>query len=185
MALQILERNRRIRIRRSRTRPNLVLWAERRHSFGKATLCDFLFYMLDTQNVGALGPTELREFAMLTAFRMNLEQLHREIDDILDVYGSTHAGRFSTRKVSMLNFRRMLSRTGSLHLSKAEIRRTIRFSSYLYEEISGPRLPHLEWRSLKHMRIYTESLKWRDGIIWHKQYRRSLCCIPHLRDVPN
>ena len=156
----------------------MVLWAERRHSFGKTTLCDFLFHMLDTHNVGALGPTELREFAMLTAFRMNLEQLRREIDGILDVYGSTHAGRLPTREASMLNFRRMLSRTGSLHLTKAEIRRTIRFSSELYGEISGPRLPHLEWRSLKHMRIYTESLKWGDGIIWRQQYRRSLCLHP-------
>ena len=179
MALQILERNRRIRIRRSRTRPNLVLWAERRHSFGKATLCDFLFYMLDTQNVGALGPTELREFAMLTAFRMNLEQLHREIDGILDVYGSTHAGRFSTRKVSMLNFRRMLSKAGSLHMSKSEIRRTIRYASPLYDEISGPRLQSVEWRSLKHMRIYTESRTWRNGIIWHKELWRS----PRLHPV--
>ena len=146
------EQARKICIRRGRTKPNLVLWAARRHSFGKATLCDFFFYMLDSLNLGALGRAELREFAMLTAFQVNLEQLHTEIDGILDVYGSTHAGRFHTRKISMLNFRRMLSRTGMLHLTKAEIRRTIRYSSELYSEISGPRLQTVEWRSLKHMR---------------------------------
>ena len=151
----------------------MVLWAERRHSFGKATLCDFLFYMLDAQNVGALGPAELREFAMLTAFPMNLEQLYREIYDILDIYGSTHEGRFHIRKVSMLNFRRMLSRTGKLPMNKAEIRRTIRYASPLYPEISGPRLQSVEWRSLKHMMIYTEA------IIWHKDLWRS----PRLHPV--
>ena len=172
-------RARETRTRHNRTRPYLVLWGGNRHSFGKATLSDFLFHMLDTRNIGALGPTELREFAMLTGFRMNLAQLQTEIDGILVVYGSTHAGRFSTRKVSMLDFRRMLSRTGSLHASKSEIRRTIRYASPLYAEISGPRLQSVEWRSLKHMRIYTEARTWRNGIIWHKELWRS----PRLHPV--
>ena len=157
-------RSREIRTRRSRTRPYLVRWADRRHSFGKATLCDFFFYVLDTQNIGALGPAELREFAMLTAFPMNLERLYREIYDILGIYGSTHNGRFDTRNVSMLNFRRMLSTTGKLPMNKAEIRRTIRYASPLFPEMSGP--TSLEWRSLKHMMNYTEA------IIWHKDLWR-------------
>ena len=160
-------RSREIRIRRSRTRPYLVRWADCRHSFGKATLCDFLFHMLDTRNIGALGSAELREFAMLTAFPMNRERLYREIYDILGIYGSTHNGRFDVRRVSMLNFRRMLSTTGKLPMTKAEIRRTIRYASPLYPEISGPRLRSLQWRSLKHMMIYTES------IIWHKDLWRA------------
>ena len=179
VALRNLKRARQIRIRRTRTRPHLVRWAEFRHSFGKATLCDFLFYMLDTQSTGALGHTELMEFAMLTGFRMDLRQLHREIDDILDAYGSTHAGRFPTRKICMLNFRRLLSRTEKLHMHKAEIRRTIRYSSFLYPEVSGPRLQTEEWRSLKHMRIREESMTWGTGIIWHKDLYRS----PRLHPV--
>ena len=179
VALRNLKRARQIRIRRTRTRPHLVRWAEFRHSFGKATLCDFLFYMLDTQSTGALGHTELIEFAMLTGFRMDLRQLHREIDDILDAYGSTHAGRFPTRKICMLNFRRLLSRAEKLHMTKAEIRRTIRYSSYLYSEVSGPRLQTEEWRSLKHMRIREESMTWGTGIIWHKDLYRS----PRLHPV--
>ena len=156
-----------------------MLWVGNRHSFSKATLCDFLFHILDTRNIGALGPAELREFAMLTGFQMNLAQLQKEIDGILDVYGSTHAGRFATRIVSMLNFRRMLSKAGSLHMTKSEIRRTIRYASPLYDEISGPRLQSVEWRSLKHMRIYTETRTWRNGIIWHKGLWRS----PRLHPV--
>ena len=151
-------RSRKTCIRRSRTRPYLVRWADCRHSVGKETLCDFLFHMLDTGNIGALGPAELREFAMLTAFPMNLDLLYRDIYHILDIYGSTHNGRFDVRRVSMLNFREMVSTIGKLPMTKAEIRRTIRYASPLYPEISGPRLLSLQWRSLKHMMIYTQSI---------------------------
>ena len=62
-------------------------------------------------------------------------------------------------------------------MTKAEIRRTIRYASPPYPEISGPRLRSLEWRSLKHMMIYTQS------IIWHKDLWRASWFNPVYRDT--
>ena len=185
-AWQKVMRSRETRTRRNRTRPYLARWGGSRHSFGKETLCDFLFHMLDTGNIGALGPAELREFAMLTAFPTNLNQLLREIYVILDIYGSTHNGRFDDRRVSMLNFREMISTIGKLPMTKAEIRRTIRYASPLYPEIAGPRLPSLQWRSLKHMMIYTQSITWRKDLwraSWFREIYFTLALLEHASDA--
>ena len=95
------------------------LKARQRHSISKTTLIDTLFNIPDTHNVGALGQNELTQFALLTGFQRDSEQLYEEIDQLLDIWGSTHALRFPTRRISMLHFRRLVSRTGNLHMSKA------------------------------------------------------------------
>ena len=112
---------------------------------------------------------------MLTAYPMNLDLLYRDIYQILDIYGSTHNGRFDVRRVSMLNFREMVSTIGKLPMTKAEIRRTIRYASPLYPEIAGPRLPSLQWRSLKHIMIYTQSITWRKDL-WRASWLREIYC---------
>ena len=154
------------RAARIRKKPAKRHKARQRNSISKTTLIDTLFNILGTHNVGALGQNELTQLALLRGFQRYREQLYEGIDQLLDIWGSTHALRFPTRRISMLHFRRLVSRTGNLHMSKAELRRTIRYSKS--PEISGP-LPQYEhsWRGLKYMKIFTAAKRWKQGIMWH------------------
>ena len=142
--------------------------ALQRHSIWKITLIDTLFNLLDLHNAGALGRSELAKLALLTGFHGDRETLYNEINHLLDTWGSTHGTRFFTNKVSMLYLGRIVSRTGPLAMTKAELRRTIRYVKS--REFSGPRVQQgpARWRSLKHMKIFTEAQQWKQGIVWHR-----------------
>ena len=144
------------------------LKARQRHSIAKTTLIDTLFNILDTHNIGALGRDELTQFALLTGFQRDSEELREEISQLFDTWVSTHALRYFSKKISMLHFRQIVSRTGPLPMTKAELRRTIRYSRA--PEIQGPRVKygHGRWSSLKHMKIFTDAQQWKQGTIWHR-----------------
>lgn len=80
--------------------------ARLRHSISKTTLIDTLFNILDTHNIGVLGRSELTQLALLTGFQRDSEQLYEEISQLLGRWGSTHALRYFSKKISMLHFRR-------------------------------------------------------------------------------
>ena len=137
-----------------------------RHSIWKITLVDAL-NLLDLHNAGALGRRELVQFALLTGFQGDRGTLYNEVSHLLDTWGSTHGTRFFTNKVSMLYLGQIVSRTGPLAMTKAELRRTMRYVKA--PEFSGPRVqqgPAL-WRSLRHMKIFTEA-RWKPGVVWHR-----------------
>lgn len=69
-------------------------------------------------------------------------------------------------------------------MTKAELRRTICYSKS--PEIQGPRVQygHACWRSLKHMKIFTDAQQWKQGIIWHHDGPPWLKN-PKLRGDPN
>ena len=105
--------------------------APRRHRIWKVTLIDSLFYLLDTSKRGVLGTDEMLELALLTGSQGHSDELQDCIAHLLDTWGSPvgdFAGRwFPSKMISMLQFRRILSRSGPLHMWKFELRRTIRF----------------------------------------------------------
>ena len=125
--------------------------ARQRHRITKTTLVGTPFESLDTHNVGALGRDGLNQFALLTGFQKDREELYEEITILLDTWGSTHACRFS-KGICLLHFTKIVSRAGTLDVTKAELRRTIRYSKA--PEIQRPRVQygHGNWRSLKHRR---------------------------------
>ena len=143
------------------------LQARLRHRITKTTLVGTLFEPLDTHNVGALGRDELNQFALLTGFQRDREELYEENTILLDTWGSTHARRFS-ESISLLHFTKIVSRTGTLSMTKAELRRTSRYNKA--PEIQGPRVQygHGSWRSLKHMKIFSDAQQWKQGIVWHR-----------------
>ena len=103
--------------------------------------------------------------------------------ELLGIGGSTHALRFPTRRIIKEHFRHLVSRSGKLHMTKAEIRRTIRYSRS--PEISGPRLLYGHgWRSLRHMKIRTEARHWKRGVMWH-QHGPPWFMNPKLCNDPN
>ena len=125
------------------------------------------FAALDTHNIGALGRDELNKFALLTGFQGDGEDLFEEITLLLNKWGSSTAQSHS-RAISLRNFARIVSRTGVLPLSKAELRRTIRFDKA--PEVQGPLAQSGQgmWRSIKHMKIFTAATQWKQGICWHR-----------------
>ena len=159
--------------------------ARQRHSISKTTLIDTLFNILDTHNIGALGRNELTQFALLTGFQRDSEHLYEEISQLLDSWGSAHALRYFSKKIRMLHFRRIVSRTGTLPMTKAELRRTIRYSKS--PEIQGPRIQygHGCWRSLyKHMKIFTDGQQRKQGIIWRYVRRPPMVHEPEALQRP-
>ena len=119
-------------------------------------------------NVVALGRDELVEFALLTGSQGDIDVLQDQVALLLDTGGSSLGSRFSTKMISMLYFRQIVSRTGPLALSKAELRRIIRFARAM-----GPLCPmsldeRLLWRSFKHARIFREAQQWKRGIVWSR-----------------
>ena len=134
--------------------------------------------------MGALGREELDQFALLTGFHRDKEELYDEVSHLLDTWGSTHAFRYFSEKISMLHFRQIVSRTGPLTMTKAELRRTIRYCKA--PEIQGPRVQygHGRWRSLKHMKIFSDAQQWKQGIVWHR-YDPAWFLNPRLCSDPN
>ena len=69
--------------------------------------------------------------ALFTGSQGHSDELQDCIAHLLDTWGSPardFAGRwFPTKMISMLQFRRILSHSGPLHMWKFELRRTIRF----------------------------------------------------------
>ena len=110
--------------------------APRRHRIWKVTLVDTLFNLLDTSKLGALGTDGLLELALLTGSQSHSDELQDCIAHLLDTWGSPlrdFAGRwFPSKMISMLQFRRILSHSGPLHMWKFELRRTIRFIRATY-----------------------------------------------------
>ena len=142
--------------------------ARLRHRIPKESLVRDLFGLLDTNNSGVLGHTALTEFALLTGFPRDTEQLFDEVEDLrIDI------GR-STGTINLEQFRILVSKSGKLHMTKAALRRTIRFRNA--PEISGPRprFEHDGRRSLKHLKIGIEAKGWKDGIIWNHYTPRFL-----------
>ena len=119
------------RIKKQRAR---YLQAHRRHRLSKATLVGTLFAALDAHSVGALGREELIQFALLTGFRSDREELFEVITILLDDWGSATAHP-SSQAINLANFSKLVSRTGALPVSKAELRRTIRY--HMAPEIQG------------------------------------------------
>ena len=160
------------------------LKARQRHSIAKTTLVDTLFNFLDIHNIGALGQDELDQFALLTGFQWDREELYDEVSHLLHTWGSTHGPRFFANKISMLHFRQTVSRTGPLTMSKAELRRTIRYCKA--PEIQSPRVQygHGRWHSLKHMRIFSDAQQWKQGVVWHR-YDPAWFLNPGLCSDPN
>ena len=152
------------RIRKRRTQH---LQARRRHRIPKSILVDTLFAALDTHNIGALGRDGLNEFALLTGFQGEREDLFEEISLLLDKWGSSTA-QSPSRAISLRNFAQDVSRAGALPLFKAELRRTIRSSKA--PEVQGPLAQSGQgmWRSIKHMKIFTAATQWKEGICWHR-----------------
>ena len=136
------------------------LQARRRHRIPKSTLVDALFSALDTHNIGALGRDELNKFALLTGFQGERDEVFEEIILLLDKWGFSFTQSLH-RAFSLRNFAQVVSRTGVLPLSKAELRRTIRFSKA--PEIQGPLAQSGQgmWRSIKHMKIFTAATRWK------------------------
>ena len=141
--------------------------APRRHRIWKVTLVDTLFNLLDSLNVGALGRDELVEFALLTGSQGDIDVLHDQAALLLDTWGSSLVSRFSTNRISMLCFRQIVSRT-HLALSKAELRRAIRFARAM--EPLCPMTLHERslWRSFKHAQIFREAQHWKQRIVWNR-----------------
>ena len=150
----------------------------------KTTLVDTLFDFLGTHDVGALGRDGLDQFALLTGFQWDREELYEEISILLDTWGSTHALRYFSKRISTFHFRQIVSQTGILSMAKAELRRTIRYSRA--PEIHGPRVQygHGRWRSLKHMKIFSDAQQWKQGIVWHR-YDPAWFLNPRLCSDPN
>ena len=120
---------------RIRKRRAQHIQACRRHRISKATLVDTLFKALDTRSTGAWGRDELTNFALLTGFQGELDDLFVEVSHMLEDFGSssTSSGSKALRSQDLAS---IVSRTGVLPLSKAELRRTIRFSEA--PEMQGP-----------------------------------------------
>ena len=53
-------------------------------------------------------------------------------------------------------------------MTKAELRRTIRYSKA--PEIQGPLVQYGPgmWRNLKFMKIFSDAQRWKQGIVWHR-----------------
>ena len=105
--------------------------APRRHRIWKASLIDYLFFLLDTTKRGVLGTDEMFQLALYTGSQGHSDELQNCIAHLLDTWGSPardFSGRwFPTKMISLLQFRRILSHSGPLHMWKFELRRTIGF----------------------------------------------------------
>ena len=159
------------RIRRKATRIRkrraAHIQARRRHRIPKATLVDTLFKALDTRNTGAWGRDELMNFALPTGHQGELDDVFVDATRMLADFGSS-ASSSDSIALNSRGFASIVSRKGVLPLSKAELRRTIRFSEA--PEIPGPlvRSGPGSWRSNKQMNIFVAAARWRERICWHR-----------------
>ena len=100
--------------------------AWRRHRIPKATLVDTLFKTLDTRNTGVWGRDELMNFALPTGHQGELDDVFVEVSHMMEDFGSSSTPSGS-KALSLQDLASIVARTGVLPLSKAELRRTIRF----------------------------------------------------------
>ena len=143
-----------------------VYRARRRHRIPKATLVDTLFKALDTRNTGVWARDELMNFALVTGHQGELDDVFVEVSDILELgSSSTPSGG---KALNAQGLAALVSRTGVLPLSKAELRRTIRFSQA--PEMQGPlvRSGPGSWRSIRQMNIFVAATRWKEGVCWHR-----------------
>ena len=112
----------------------LRAWARRtprRYGIWKVYLVSHLFYLLDITKRGVLGIDELFLLALFTGSQGHSDELQDCIAHLFDTWGSPvrdPEGRWLPyNMINGAQFRRILSRSGPLHMRKFEIRRTIRF----------------------------------------------------------
>ena len=150
-------------------------WARRtprRYGIWKVYLVSDLFYLLDGTKRGVLGFDELLFLAMFTGSHCHSDELLDCIAHLVDTWGSPvrdSEGRYLP--YNMINgdqFRRILSRSGPLHMRKFEIRRTTRF----IRESRPPWAVSTEDRILCRRCIMAKarslSSHWRLGSIWNR-----------------
>ena len=142
--------------------------APRRHRIWKVTLADTLFNLLDYLKIGALGTSELLELALLTGSQRHTDELHDLVAHLLDTWGSPLGSRFSSNKICMLQFRRIVSHPDPLHMWKFELRRTIRFARALAPAWPVTLHKFSLCRRFTLAKIFREALQWRQGIVWNR-----------------
>ena len=115
-----------------------------------------LTYVFDSLKVGALGSHELVQLAALTGSQTGNGLLQVQVRHLLDTWGSTLGSRFSTNKISMWYFRQVVSPAGLLCMTKAELRRTIRYAKAMDLCYLTPH-GHDRWRSFTRALILREA----------------------------
>ena len=142
--------------------------APRRHRIWKVTLVDTLFNLLDTFKLGALGTDELLEFAMLTGSQGHSDELQDCVAHLLDTWGSPLGHRFPSNRICMLQFRRIVSHSGPLHMWKYELRRTIRFIRATAPAWAVTVHELVLCRQFTFAKVRREASQWRQGIVWNR-----------------
>ena len=135
-------------------------------------LVDTLFNLLGTSKLGVLGTDEMLELALLTGSQGHSDELQDCIAHLLDTWGSPlrdFAGRwFPSKMISMLQFRRILSHSGPLHMWKVELRRTIRFIRATAPAWAVTVHEHVLCRQFTFAKVRREASQWRQGIVWKR-----------------
>ena len=133
----------------------------------KATLVVTLFKTLDTRNTGMWGRDELTNFALLTGHQGELDDVFVEVSHMLDGFASSFSPSGS-KALSLQDLSSIVARTGVLPLSKAELRRTIRYGEA--PERQGPlvRSGPGSWRSINQMNIFVAAARWKERVCWHR-----------------
>jgi len=141
--------------------------ARQRHRIPKAALVDTLFKTLDTRNTGVWGREELTNFALLTGHQGELDDVFVEVSHMLEDFGSSSTPSGS-KALSLQDLASIVSRTGVLPFSKAELRRTIRYGEA--PERQGPlvRSGPGSWRSINQMNIFIAAARWKERVCWHR-----------------
>ena len=142
--------------------------APRRHRIWKVTLADTLFNLLDIWKLGALGIDELHEFALLTGSQGHTDELHDLVAQLLDTWGSPLRSRFRSNRICMLQFRRIVSHSGPLHMWKFELRRTIRFARAMTPAWAYTLGDFSLCRRYTLAKISRVASQWRQGIFWQR-----------------
>ena len=144
----------------------------RRYGICKVDLVCDLFHSLDMTNQGVLGIDELFLLALLTGSQGYSDELQDCITHLIDTWGSPERdpeGRWLPYNVINGNqFRRILSRSGPLHMWKFEIRRTLRFireSRPLWAVTTEDRII---CRKFVLAKARSESSRWRLGSVWKR-----------------
>ena len=140
--------------------------ARQRHRIPKAALVDTLFKTLDTRNTGVWARNKLMYVALATGHQGELDDVFDDVSNILELGSSSTLS--GSKAPNVQDFASLISRTGLLPLSKAELRRTIRFSEA--PEMQGPlvRSGPGSWRSIRHMNIFVAAAQWKEGVCWHR-----------------
>ena len=152
-------------IRRSRLQQ--AYQARQRHRIPKSTLVVSLFKTLDIRNSGLWGRDELTNFALLTGHQGELDDVFVEVSHMLDGFASAVLPS-GTKALSVQDFSSIVARTGVLPLTKAELRRTIRFGAAPVRQGPLERYGPGSWRSVNHMNIFIAAARWKERVPWHR-----------------